>query len=280
MADVGWLADDARQGRRTGSPAEDEVVAWLAYRFEDLELVPFSAVGLEGFIQSFSLPMPDTSGQAAAGENVIAILPGTSRPGSYVYIGAHHDHLGVGPDGQVYNGADDDASGVAAVLEVARILSASERRPQETLVFVAFGGEEMGRLGSGALCERLWAADLAGQSLLLNLEVLGAAQGQGTYLDVWDEEDLSTEPLVGAVLAAGQELGVEVVRRGRDPGSDAVEWIGCGLPAISLDVAWSYGRHPHYHRPSDDPEHIDLAGLRDATRVALVSLWRLANDGR
>jgi Zn-dependent M28 family amino/carboxypeptidase len=280
MADVRWLAADARQGRLTGSPAEDEVGAWLAYRFKELGLVPFSAAGFDDFVQPFPLPEFLASEPGVQGENVIAILPGTGRPDSYVYIGAHYDHLGLAPDGQVYNGADDDASGVAAVLEVARILRASEQRPQESVVFVAFSGEEVGRLGSEALCQQLWATDLAGYSQLLNMEVLGAVQGQGTYLDVWDQDDLSTESLVGAVLAAGQELGVEVVRRGRDPGSDAVEWIECGLPAISLDVAWSYETHPHYHRPSDDPEHIDIGGLRDATRVAVMALWRLANDGR
>lgn len=284
MADVRWLADDARRGRLTGSPEEDEVGKWLVQRFQELGLGIFADAGLESYYLPFESPAATPYGGAAkggatTGENVVAILPGATQPDSYVYIGAHYDHLGVAPDGQVFNGADDDATGVAAVLEAARVLSRYGLRPQETVVFVAFSGEEIGVLGSGALCERLTASGLADRSMLLNMEVLGAKKGAGTYLNVWDEEVASTKPLVEALQLAGDQLDIPIKQRGRDPGSDAVHLIACGVPAVSVDVAWSFENHPHYHRPSDDPQYIDVDGFRDAVQVAIAALWLLANDG-
>lgn len=273
MADVEWLADDARQGRRTGAPAEDEVGKWLVERFHNMGLVNFADAGLNDYY----LPFPAPPGR---GENILAVLPGTARPNSYVFIAAHYDHLGVSPNGEVYNGADDNAAGVAAVLEAARILIASNLRPQETIVFVAFSGEEVGTLGSRALCRRLKTRKLTSHSILLNMEVLGAIAGKGNFLDVWDEGVSSTLPLVEAVQLAGREVGIPVQRQGCDPGSDALTMLFAGVPAVSVDVAWSYENHPHFHQPSDDPEHIDRNGFHKAVQVMVAALWLLANDGR
>jgi Zn-dependent M28 family amino/carboxypeptidase len=285
MADVRWLADDERRGRLTGSPEEDQVGAWIIQRYQELGLEPFASAGLDSYYLPFEAPAVTPYGRAGEGstvqgESIIGIIPGTSRPESYVFIGAHYDHLGVAPNGQVYNGADDDATGVAAVLEAARILSQSKLRSEETLVFVAFSGEEIGALGSGALCNQLAAYGLIDHSQLLNMEVLGAKKGAGDYLDVWDEGVEETALLVEAVRLAGERLGVYVEQQGIDPGSDARRLVACGVPAVSVDVAWSYENHPHVHQPSDDPEHIDINGFKDAVRVAIEALWILANDGR
>jgi hypothetical protein len=285
MADVRWMADDARRGRLSGSPEEDIVGEWLVARYQDLELESFSDAGLDSYYLPFTVPAVTGFGRAAEGdtaqaENVIGILPGTTRPDSYVLVGAHYDHIGVWPDGQVCNGADDDATGVAAVLEAARILSQAENRPQETIVFVAFSGEEIGTFGSRTLCERLAEAQLTDDALLLNLEVLGAQQGTGTYLDVWDQDVNTTETLVDAVQMSGEHLDITVRRQDLDPGSDARRMLECGVPAVSMDVAWSFENHPHYHKPSDDPEHIDVEGLEGAAQVTVATLWLLANDGQ
>ena len=283
MADVRWLSDDARRGRLAGSPEEDVVGAWLVQWFQNLGFQPFADAGLDSYYLRFTVPAVTRYGRAAPGdtapaENIIAVLPGTVRSNHYVGIGAHYDHIGVQADGQVNNGADDDATGVAAVLEVARILSAANLQPQETIILACFSGEEVGVLGSLALCDQLVAKELTGRIVLLNMEVLGAEKGKGTFLDVWDEAVTTTEPLVDAVLRAGNQLGVRIERRGRDPGSDAVRLVGCGVPAVSVDVAWSLENHPHYHRPSDDPEHIDENGFTNAVRVAVAALWLLANE--
>ncbi len=202
MADLNWLADDARQGRKAGSPSEDEVGAWIAERMQSLGLRPFQEVGLNQYAQVF-----DSAAPGGKAENIIGVLPGADealplRERRFVLVGAHYDHLGVGKDGQVYNGADDDATGTAAVLEVARLLSACAR-PKETGVFVLFSGEEGGRRGSSAFGRLLRAKGLTGRSQLLNLEVFGALPGKGTYLDVWNEDSHTTAVLVAAVQTAG-----------------------------------------------------------------------------
>ena len=272
MDDVRWLADDTRQGRRTGSPEEHVVGVWLSSHFESLGLVNFAEAGLDSYMMPFDA-------RSMQGENVIAVLRGAVRPESYVFVAAHYDHIGVSKDGLVYNGADDDATGVAAVLEIARVLSTARSHLQETLVFVAFSGEEIGGFGSRSLCERLKAKDLVRRSLMLNLEVLGAAKGKGTFLDAWDQGVATTMPIIQGVQAMGRSIGIPVKRQGRDPGSDALQMLDCGVPAISVDVAWSPENHPNYHRLTDDAESIDVDGLYKATQVALGTAWLLANDG-
>lgn len=278
MADVAWLSADERQGRQAGTPSEDEVGAWLIERFQTLGLRPFEEAGLTEFAQPFQSA---DSGQA---ENIIGVLPGSepadTKTGRFLIVGAHYDHLGVGEDGQVYNGADDNATGTAAVLEIARLFTLTRQPPKETVIFVLFSGEEGGRRGSSAFGRLLQSKGLAGRCQMLNLEVLGAVAGKGTYLDVWDQEARSAAYLADAVQEAGDWLDIEVVRQGRDPGSDAQRLLAYGIPAVTIDTAWSDENHPYDHTPQDDVSVIDITGLLRGARVAAASAWLLANDGR
>jgi hypothetical protein len=280
MADVRWLADDARRGRQAGTADEDVVRDWLVERFEALGLEPWTALGVEGYVQPFSIPHPSGASEPAVADNVIGILPGTAHPERQVILSAHYDHLGKMPGGLVFNGADDNATGVAAVLEAARLLSAVGRPPEETLVFVAFSAEEIGLLGAGALCETLQATGLADRSQVVNLDVLGAQKGAGTYLDLWDEGSALTGPVVQALQTAAEGLAVPTQQRGGDPGSDARRLVSCGVPAATVSVAWSAETHPCIHQPCDDPWLLDVAGLTSAARVAVAAAWLLANDGQ
>ncbi len=276
IADLNWLADDARLGRKAGTSSEDEVGAWIAERMQSLGLRPFEEAGLDQYAQVFNSATP---GEKA--ENIIGVLPGADenlplRERRFLLIGAHYDHIGVGEDGQVYNGADDDATGTAAALEVARLLSAGER-PKETVVFVLFSGEEGGRRGSSALGRLLQTKRLAEQSQLLNLEVFGALPGKGTYLDIWDEESHTTSALVAAVQAAGEALDIPIQRKGRDPSSDATRLLAYGVPSVTMDVAWEGGRN-HPDMQEDDISAIDPEGFFMGTRAAAASAWILANN--
>lgn len=278
MADLNWLADDARQGRKAGTPSEDEVGAWITERMQALKLRPFEEAGLKQYAQVFDSAIP---GQKA--ENIIGVLPGTDeasplRERRFLLVGAHYDHLGVGPDGQIYHGADDDATGTAAVLEVARLLS-SGARPKETIIFVLFSGEEGGRRGSSALGNLLRSKGLSERSQFLNLEVFGALPGKGTYLDIWDEESHTTSVLVAAVQAAGEALDIPIQHKGRDPSSDATRLLAYGIPSVTLDVAWEGGRN-HPDSREDEVSAIDREGFFMGTRAAIASTWVLANDGQ
>lgn len=273
LADLTWLADDARQGRLAGTPSEDEVGQWLVERMVALGLQPFTDAGFDQYLQPFDSAIP---GQQA--ENVIAVLPASQQPpAGYLIIGAHYDHIGVSPQGEVFNGADDNASGVTAVLETARILSESGISPRVSIVFVLFSSEESGLLGSEAFARQLNEAGLVEKSAFINLEVLGAVKGTDIYIDLWDQDNALSEPLTKVVLTAGQQLSIPIQHLGVDPGSDAWPMLAYGIPSITLSTAWEDGaNHPHYHSPADDVENIELQGLVDATKIVLASAWQIA----
>src|SRR5256712_13892520 len=153
LTDVQFLAADSQEGRGVGTAGLERAGAYIRDGFP--------RAGLRVSFQDFTIPpnapaVLHTTLGGTATRNVVAIIPGSSRAlrGELVVIGAHYDHLGLGgfgaldPDstGRVHNGADDNASGTAALIEIARRLGHAP--PARTIVFIAFSGEELGDLGS------------------------------------------------------------------------------------------------------------------------------------
>ncbi len=256
MAHVRWLADDAREGRGVGTAGLEASAEYVARALAEAGLEPGGPEG--AWFQPFELPV-GPAGRPVTLRNVVGVLRGT-RPdwaGQSVVVGAHYDHLGRGwPDahaehrGEVHNGADDNASGVAVLLELARVL-ARGGPPARTIEFVAFSGEEAGRVGSrawldGALARRATA--------MINLDGVGRL-GRGKVL------------LLGAgtarewphiAMGVSHVTGVESACVADDPGgSDQASFHAAGIPAVQVFT----GAHPDYHRPSDDVERIDAEGL-------------------
>ena len=177
-ADVQFLADDQQEGRGVGTAGLERAGAYIRDKFR--------RAGLRVAFQDFTIP-PDapavlhTNLGGTATRNVVAIIPGTSSTyrGEMVVIGAHYDHLGKGgfgaldPDstGRVHNGADDNASGSAALLEIGRILA--HRRPSRTIVLVAFSGEELGTLGSSYFVNHPRPEPIDSLYAMLNLDMVG-----------------------------------------------------------------------------------------------------------
>ena len=279
MQDVKWLADDARAGRAVGTAQEDEVGAWLMQRYLALKLNPFFKIGLKGYQQQFEVGLQED--KIAYGENLIGVLPGSKLAHEYVIVSAHYDHLGT-DNGVVYNGADDDATGVAALLEMARIFSKQDARPARTILFIAFSGEERGQIGAGVFCATIAETISLKLFVNLNLEMFGAVHGKGTYVNIWKPKDTAASFIVDAVLAAGDGIDFPVITTiGAGPASDAKRLAKCGMAATTMDVGGGeqfYTNHPHYHSPFDDSEHIDWNGLYKATQVAAIAVWLLAND--
>lgn len=159
-ADISYLASDKLEGRETGTPGNDSAAAYIARRFAALGLKPLEPGYLQHFVAR-PVPMHGVKAQSLPTENVVAMLPGSdpSRAGEYVVIGAHFDHLGHSTEGAldpdqrnaVRKGADDNASGTAAVLELARLFASEPTR--RSLVFITFSGEELGLLGSAYYVE-------------------------------------------------------------------------------------------------------------------------------
>jgi hypothetical protein len=208
--------------------------------------------------------------------NVAALLPGEGpRADETIVLGAHYDHLGRGESGtlapwtkDIHNGADDNASGVAALLETARRLAASKEKPGRSILFVAFTGEERGLLGSAQFVrepplplERIVAMvnmDMVGR---LNEEKL-VVYGTGTATEF--------DPLIDEL---GKQYGFTITK---EPGgfgpSDHSSFYAKKIPVLHLFT----GTHSDYHRPSDDSEKINVPGMRRVTEMVVDTVSRIA----
>jgi hypothetical protein len=212
--------------------------------------------------------------------NVIGVLPGgdPSKASEAVVIGAHYDHVGMGgrlsvtPErtGEIHNGADDNASGTAAIIEMARTAVAQRSRFPRTVVFIAFAGEERGLLGSAHYVTDP-TIPASNTIAMLNLDMVGRARGSV------DVSGLDLSPSMEADLKAAMEAanaGLRVRREGPGAGrSDDSSFIDRRIPAVNFFT----GFHNDYHRPGDDWDKIDAAGTRQVALLALELAARLAS---
>lgn len=260
------LAADSMEGRLAGSPGADKAAGFISREMQSIGLSP---AGDSAFYQSVP----------KLGYNVIGVLEG-SDPGlrdQIVVIAAHYDHLGTGePVGgdSIYNGADDDASGVTAVLEIARALKTGPL-PKRTIVFIATTGEEEGIIGTE------WYVahpkfPLSKMVAEMEVEMIGRpdslAGGPGKgWLTGYDRSTM------GEMLKAA---GVPIVA---DPypqmhffeRSDNIVFAQMGIPAHTLS---SYNLHKDYHTVTDDVNRIDFSHVTEVIRAGAIAA-RLLSDG-
>jgi len=209
--------------------------------------------------------------------NVVAIVRGgdPERALDAVVVGAHYDHLGLGgrfsdnPEfaGMVHNGADDNASGVAAMIEVCRALARQRRLPR-TVVCAAFAGEEIGLLGSEHYVSHP-AVPIDRTVAMINLDMVGRARGR-VMIGMFGRRPWLTG--LPREMRAWTRLAVDDFARGgyQAGSSDDASFTSKGVPAI----AFFTGFHSDYHRPSDDVQRIDAEGGAQiaALAVRLVSM--------
>ena len=161
---VEYLADDMTQGRATGTSGKELAEHWIVEQFRSIGLVPWNWTYTQSFSYQDSIPV----------RNVVGLLPGTSATDEYIVIGAHYDHLGM-LGHTIYPGADDNASGVAAMLSVARVFAAMRadgRGPRKNLLFVAFDGKELDMAGSRYFVRHL-PIPKEKITAMVNLDMLG-----------------------------------------------------------------------------------------------------------
>jgi hypothetical protein len=262
--DVRILASDSLMGRETGSQGAEMAAQYLERRMQELQLVPVNTD--QDFTQDFSFkPRRDPHTQIEYGtvtdsslnaQNLLGLIDnGGSRT---VIIGAHYDHLGMGGEGSLYrgepaihNGADDNASGVAVLLKVARMLQEwPEARDNYLIIF--FSGEEMGLLGSNFFAKNP-TLELEKVSYMINLDMVGrlredktlAVSGTGTT-PVWPQMLNSLNPGFELVLS---ESGVGP--------SDHTSFYLQDIPVLHFFT----GQHEDYHKPSDDAEKLNYEGM-------------------
>jgi hypothetical protein len=271
LAVVRYLADDALEGRLAGSPGSACAADFLAGEFERLGLTPAGEDGT--FFQSVPLAsVTNPHAPGGTGRNVIALLDGAdpSRADELVIVGAHFDHLGTGAFGSmeaesaaIHNGADDNASGVAAMLAVAEHLTRGPR-PERSVLFIAFTGEELGLLGSSHFAKNP-TRPLDRVTAMLNLDMVGRlgedpliVYGMGTA-EEWEE----------VVAAANAELALELAYESAGYGpSDHTSFYARDIPVLHFFT----NVHADYHKPSDDWDRIDAPGIeRVAEFVTLIA---------
>jgi hypothetical protein len=211
--------------------------------------------------------------------NVVGVLPGTTRKDEAVVVGAHYDHLGLGgrhsmnPNlaGQVHNGADDNASGTAALIEIARAAAASRDRFERTTVFVAFAGEELGLIGSVQYVSNP-VIPLEKTVAMVNLDMVGRPRGRILLSGLDTAPSLAGD--VDAAAAAVKGLEIKRFQEGAGVGSsDDTSFALKKIPAIGFFS----GFHSDYHRPTDDWQHIEAEGVASVATLAYELSARLAS---
>jgi hypothetical protein len=278
---VSFLASDLLEGRDTPSRGLDIAAEYIASQFRRFGLEP---AGDDGYFQSMVVRPEDPNSPKS--RNVVGILRGSdpALKDQYVLLSSHYDHVGIvkepkeGATDLIFNGANDDASGTASVLEVAYALSSLHPRPRRSVVFILFAGEEKGLRGSR------WYADhpvVPPEKTVahLNLEQMGRTDAtEGTKLATINVTGFDFSTLPQVLVGAGRLTDVKVLKdeKGSDPyfnRSDNGPIARLGIPAHTASVAYGF---PDYHAVGDEWEKIDYSNMEKVDQAIGVGILRLA----
>ena len=266
LADLRFLASDGVEGRRTGTRGADRARVYILTAFQRGTLDPMPG----GFVQPFEFSSRRDTSVLYRGENVVGVIYGTDPEVGTIVISAHFDHVGI-RDGEVYNGADDNASGTAALLSLARYFRWYPLR--HTLILAAFDAEELGSRGAEAFVEAGWAE---GAVLNVNMDMVSRSDSLLFAAGPFHYPEL--RPILEGVPARPPV----VLRFGHDePGVEGMnDWTNSsdhrafhrrGIPFIYFGVE----NHEDYHRPTDDFERVDPEFFVNAVRTILASVLAL-----
>lgn len=269
------LASDEYEGRNTGSEGEKKANAYIEKQFKSVKLQP---KGEKGYDQSFTFKA-GTHGTGAEGtaENIIGYIDNGAE--NTIIIGAHYDHLGLGndgssldanPKGKIHNGADDNASGTAGVIELARYFQNNKKKEKNNLLFICFSGEELGLFGSKYFTEHP-TIDFSKVSYMINMDMIGrlpeskhlSVSGTGTST-VW-------EPLLQKL--SNDKIIIKTDSSGMGP-SDHSSFYVKSIPAIHFFT----GSHSDYHKPTDDWDKINYEGETEVLKVIIKVIEGLDNE--
>lgn len=261
--DVTFLASDALEGRQTGTGGEKKAANYIANRFKELGL---EAKGTEGYLQPFTFKPKtnphdevkfDVNGDGTiTGNNVIGFVDNKAE--NTIIIGAHFDHLGFGGEGSLYrdsikavhNGADDNASGVSVLLNLAAKLK--EKNTNNNYLFMAFSGEEMGLLGSNYFVKNP-TIETKKVSYMINMDMVGRMKKDST-LAVYGT---GTSPIFKQVLKSHNDNFKLIQQESGVGPSDHTSFYLADIPVLHFFT----GQHEDYHKPGDDSEKLNYDGM-------------------
>ena len=260
-----FLSQDSLKGRLTGSAGADEAAKFIAAKFDSIGLIP--AGGSHSYFDHFTA---NYEGKKNPARNVMAMLPGKPINDSLVIFSAHYDHIGQKDDmpynkeynykDEIYNGANDNATGVAALLELARYYKAQSSNSY-SILFIAFSGEEMGMLGSNYLMKKSNPKII---KAVINLEMLGRPSGKSPFIT--EDDSRAFRKMLNANLyqanpSYGQQYFVS------DPystqnlfeRSDNFPFHLAGIPANTIMATDPYDKY--YHSSADHATTLDYEAM-------------------
>ena len=273
METVNYLASDELKGRGIGTPEIDDAANFIAKKFEEYGLLPGSDDGT--YYQTWTQDVLEKKNINL--KNVIGIIPGTNPDLSEaVIISGHYDHLGLGwPDvrkgneGQIHNGADDNASGIAVMLELAKTLGKTHK-PARTIIFVAFTAEESGLVGSRYFANNYKKYPADKILAIINIDTVGRLFGRKIMVLNSNTAREWKFIFMGTDFTTG--IASELISQDLDA-SDQMAFIEKGIPGIQLFYT---GIDSDYHVPTDDADKIDADGLVKVATVTREVLEYLA----
>ncbi|MHC4514054.1 MAG: M28 family peptidase [Planctomycetota bacterium] len=265
-AHIEFLAQESLEGRSAGKRGGLLGRQYVAAQFKRIGLQPPNGSG-QGIVaaEAYFQPFPQVKGAS----NVVGILPGTDLRGEAVVLGAHLDHLGVNADGDAYNGADDNASGTCAIIEIAEAMV--RLQPRRTVIFVGFDAEEMGLIGSGYYAAHP-VTPMQNTVAMLNLDMI--ARNAANYIAAVGT--FRTPELQRIIRKANQEIGLDI---SFEPGayfrsSDHYPFAVKGIPVVHFFS----GLHTDYHGINDTADKVDTDKIEKVARLCFLTAWTLATE--
>jgi len=264
QSDIAILASDSLMGREVGTEGEKMAADYISDQFKKAALTP---KGTDGFYQSFFVKNSDNPHEEAkvgvardsagiTGYNVLGLVDNASD--ELVVIGAHYDHLGMGTfsslhrgDAEVHNGADDNASGVAAMMHLARVLS--KKKLNRDILFIGMSGEEKGLWGSNYFAKNP-TVDLSKVNYMINMDMVGRLdQSRGLAVN-----GTGTSPIWNWMLDNSNADSLKLIKGESGVGpSDHTSFYLQDIPVLHFFS----GQHEDYHKPGDDAEKINEEGI-------------------
>lgn len=276
-----FLASDKLEGRFPGTAGNKQAAAYISKQFKHLHLKKWKSTYYQPFKFLVKPNVNSAPADSVETNNIVGYFEGNDSvlKNEYIIIGAHYDHLGWGGKGTgskkpdtvaIHNGADDNASGVSALLTIAKEIAKHKNSFKRSIIFIAFSGEEEGLLGSKYFVSHLPVADTA-VKLMINMDMVGRLNtekqlymgGAGTFPGG-----------VELMKKLGEGSGLNpVVHAGSVGGSDHVSFYKKNISVIGLHT----GGHPQYHTPEDDIELINQKGAELVCKYICTALLRIAN---
>lgn len=282
-----YLASDEMEGRKTGEPGQKKAASYLRnyYKSLQIEAAPgtndyYQKVPSDAMRKMFSPKLNDS-------ENVVAFIEGNEIPDEFLVISAHYDHVGMA-NGEIYNGADDDASGTTAVMEIARLFQEAKlagKGPKRSIVFLHCTGEEYGLHGSRYYVNNpLFPLD---QTIAnLNIDMIGRTdkkhEKSKNYIYLVGSDKLSQElhDLSEATNKKHTKLDLDYEFNAKNhPEQIYYRSDHYNFAVRNIPVIFYYsGEHEDYHKPTDTVDKIEFDKMHERVQLIFATAWELANQ--